>query len=72
MLGEGIGYFLGMHCNRPILTWLFNEKKIGKVDALFEKYGVYAVGLAAFSPLPFKLFTISASVARMNILSSIF
>lgn len=71
VLGAVIGYFLGMHGGRPVLIWLFDEKKIGKVDALFQKHGVYAVGLAAFSPIPFKLFTISAGVARMNIISFI-
>jgi membrane protein YqaA with SNARE-associated domain len=69
VIGAVIGYFIGVHGGRPILIWLFDEKKISKVDRLFEKYGVYAVGLAAFSPLPFKLFTISAGVARMNIIT---
>lgn len=65
--GAIIGYKIGEKGGRPVLVWLFDEKKISKVDRLFEKYGVYAVGLAAFSPLPFKIFTISAGVARMRI-----
>ncbi|RLI92095.1 MAG: DedA family protein [Candidatus Altiarchaeales archaeon] len=68
VIGAVIGYFIGIKGGRPVLIWLFDEKKIKRVDRLFEKYGVYAVGLAAFSPLPFKIFTISAGVARMNIL----
>ncbi|HDH41140.1 MAG TPA: DedA family protein [Candidatus Altiarchaeales archaeon] len=69
VIGAVIGYFIGIKGGRPVLIWLFDEKKIKRVDKLFEKYGVYAVGLAAFSPLPFKIFTISAGVARMNIIS---
>ena len=71
VIGAVIGYFMGIKGGRPVLIWLFDEKKIKRVDKLFEKYGVYAVGLAAFSPLPFKVFTISAGVARMNIISFI-
>jgi membrane protein YqaA with SNARE-associated domain len=71
VIGAVIGYSLGIRGGRPVLIWLFDEKKIGRVDSLFEKYGVYAVGLAAFSPLPFKIFTISAGVARMDIVSFI-
>ncbi len=68
VLGAVVGYFLGMKGGRPVLIWLFDEKKIKKVDVLFEKYGVYAVGIAALTPLPFKLFTVSAGVAKMNIM----
>ncbi len=71
VIGAVIGYFLGMKGGRPALIWLFDEKKINKVDRLFEKYGVYAIGIAAFTPLPFKIFTISAGVARMNIVAFI-
>ena len=71
VLGAVVGYMLGLKGGRPALIWLFDEEKIGKVDRLFEKYGVYAVGMAAFSPLPFKVFTISAGVARMNLIAFI-
>jgi membrane protein YqaA with SNARE-associated domain len=68
VLGAVVGYKLGEKGGRPALVWLFDEKKIARVDQLFGKYGVYAVGIAAFSPLPFKIFTISAGVARMSII----
>jgi len=71
VLGAIIGYMVGLRGGRPALVWLFDEEKIKKVDKLFEKYGVYAVGIAAFSPLPFKVFTISAGVARMNMIAFI-
>jgi len=69
VIGALVGYFIGIKGGRPALIWLFDEKRIKRVDKLFEKYGVFAVGLAAFSPLPFKIFTISAGVARMNVIS---
>ncbi len=71
IIGAVIGYFIGARGGRPVIVWMFDEKKVKKIDNLFMKYGVFAVGLAAFSPLPFKVFTISAGVARMNIISFI-
>ena len=68
ILGAIIGYGMGVKGGRPVLIWIFDKEKIHRVDKMFEKYGVYAVGLAAFSPLPFKIFTISAGVARMSII----
>ena len=68
VLGAIVGYFIGLMGGRPILIWLFDDRKIKTVDRMFDKYGVYAVGAAALTPLPFKVFTISAGAARMNII----
>lgn len=68
ILGAVIGYYIGLKGGRPVLVWIFDQKKIEKVDGMFDRYGVYAVGAAALTPLPFKIFTISAGVARMNII----
>ncbi len=68
VFGAVVGYYLGMLGGRPFLVWLFDEGKVRKVDRSFERYGVYAVGVGALTPLPFKLFTISAGVGRMEII----
>jgi len=68
VLGAVVGYYLGMMGGRPFLVWLFDEGKVKKVDRSFEKYGIYAVGVAALTPLPFKLFTVSAGVGRMELI----
>ncbi|OYT26985.1 MAG: hypothetical protein B6U97_02660 [Candidatus Altiarchaeales archaeon ex4484_96] len=68
VLGAVVGYYVGARGGRPVLVWLFNEKKVERVDRYFDKYGVYAVGVAALTPLPFKIFTISAGVARMKLI----
>jgi membrane protein YqaA with SNARE-associated domain len=33
----------------------------------FDRYGVWAVFVAGFSPIPYKIFTISAGVATLNL-----
>ena len=67
VLGAIVGYGIGYKGGRPILEKLFSKDKIKKTESLFEKYGLFAVGTAAFTPLPFKIFTISAGIARMNL-----
>lgn len=68
VIGAVVGYYLGKKGGRPALVWLFDKKKLKKVDYFFDKYGVWAVGIAALTPIPFKIFTISAGVSRMRII----
>ena len=36
------------------------------MDKYFEKWGVWAVLVAGFTPIPYKIFTISSGAFRMN------
>ena len=63
ILGYGIGY-LGEHY---ILEKLFSKKKIEKVHRLFNKYEAWAIFIAGFTPVPYKVFTIAAGVFYVNI-----
>ena len=67
VIGATIGYFLGKKGGRSLLLNLFDKEKVLVVDKMFEKYGVFAVGIAALTPIPFKLFTIAAGVANMRL-----
>lgn len=59
-LGGIFGHFLGRKFGKPLLKKLFKEDKIEKVENYFKKYGGWAVGVAGFTPIPYKIFTISA------------
>ncbi|SKA86075.1 undecaprenyl-diphosphatase [Caloramator quimbayensis] len=59
-LGGIFGHFLGRKFGKPLLKKLFKEDKIEKVENYFNKYGGWAVGIAGFTPIPYKIFTISA------------
>lgn len=60
LVGGMFGYFLGWLGGRPLLHRLFKEEKISLVKAAFEKYEVWAIGIAGFTPIPYKIFTVSA------------
>jgi len=64
--GAVVGHALGMRLGRPILTRMFSETKIAYVDRLFERYGTWAILIAAFTPVPYKVFAIAAGVWRMD------
>lgn len=64
-LGYGIGYFGG----RPAFNFFFRKGGKDKFDAaakLYEKYGSAAVFFSAFTPVPYKVFTIASGILNMN------
>ena len=68
VVGGSFGFFLGRMGGRPILRRFFAEEKIAAIDKLYEKYGVAAVGIAGFTPLPYIAFTLSAGAFRLDFL----
>lgn len=69
VIGGMCGYALGVQAGRPLLLKLFKRRHIEKVTAMFSKYGGWAVFIAAFTPVPYKVFTISAGIGKVNFLS---
>lgn len=64
--GAALGYYIGKLGGRPIVNRLFKEDKIRTAEGLYQRYDVWAVTAAAFTPIPFKVFTITAGVADLN------
>ena len=67
VLGAFLGYYIGMKGGRPVLNKLAGKKKTEKVQRYFDRYGNWAIGIAGFTPIPYKIFTIAAGVFRHNI-----
>lgn len=70
-LGAVFGYYLGKKGGRRVLKKLVCDKTIDKVDDAFKKHGVFAVGVAAFSPIPFKVFAIAAGVFELDLMKTV-
>lgn len=75
IIGGAIGYGLGLGfmdtVGQPILDLYGLHDKYNTVQALYQKYDALAVGAAAFTPLPYKLFTITAGAFKVNFLTFI-
>lgn len=72
VLGALFGYFLGARAGRTILRRLTSEATIAKAEELFQRWGGWAVGIAAFTPIPFKVFTIAGGLFRVDPASFVF
>lgn len=66
VLGGMLGYFIGLKGGRPLLRRWFKGPKTKLVESYYQKYDVWAVGIAGFTPLPYKVFTISAGVFQLD------
>ncbi len=65
--GGAFGYLLGLKGGRPVLHRLFSAEKIALAQGYYAKYDVWAVFVGAFTPLPYKLFSISAGVFGLDL-----
>ncbi len=64
--GAALGYFIGKRGGRPIVERLFKPDKVLLAQRLYQRYDVWAITVAAFTPIPFKVFTITAGVAELD------
>lgn len=63
--GAAVAYLLGKKLGRPVAERLFKDK-LSAADEWFLRYGAWAVFAAAFTPIPFKIFTWGGGIARME------
>ena len=62
-LWNAIGDFVMAH-----FGWVgFTEENFDKVADLYNQYGFMAITVAAFTPLPYKIFTIAAGVFKIGL-----
>lgn len=71
VLGGILGYFIGVWAYEwleSILTTGGYADKFEQAKSLFSTWGVWAILVAGFSPIPYKLFTITAGLLSMAFL----
>jgi undecaprenyl-diphosphatase len=66
VLGGMFGYLIGYGGEKIIVDRIISSKKIERVHRLFDKYGAFAVFIAGFTPIPYKIFTIGAGLFYIN------
>lgn len=68
LFGYVIGYALWSTFEPYLLNRVFSRENFEIVTAKYNEYGFAAVFIAAFTPIPYKVFTIAAGVAKLNVL----
>ena len=59
--GGVVGHWLGGRFGRPLLR-RFHADTVARVEAMFLRYGFWAIVIAGLTPIPYKVFTVSAGV----------
>ena len=72
VIGGVAGYFLGFWMFepwiQPLITEFGYQARFDKAVEWFNEWGVWVVFIAGFSPIPYKLFTVSAGFLQMAFL----
>lgn len=70
VLGGMFGYFLGLKLWQAIspffFKYVFSQDLFLKVKTLYNQYDFWAVFIAGFTPIPYKVFTIAGGVCQIN------
>jgi membrane protein YqaA with SNARE-associated domain len=65
-LGYGLGFWFMDGIGMSIVDWYGLTERYDLVQQYFKEYDVWIVGTAGFTPIPYKLFTITAGFVQSN------
>jgi len=72
VLGGLLGYFIGYQfmstAGMPILEFYGLTSKFDEIQTIYNQYDAWAIAIAGFTPIPYKVFTISAGAFKINLL----
>ncbi len=60
VLGGALGYGIGWYGGRPVLKKFMGQDRMDLVHQYFQRYEAWAILIAGFTPIPYKIFTIGA------------
>lgn len=65
-LGYLIGYGFMTGVGQKIVDLYGFADKVAYIESLYQRYDAWAVGIAGFTPIPYKVFTISAGMFKID------
>lgn len=66
VLGALLGYLIGLKGGRPVAVKMIGEARIKRAEDYFNRFGAWVVGIAAFTPIPYKVFTIASGTLKLK------
>lgn len=67
VLGGLVGYWIGKRWGRSLFDRFGGDKHIKRIEALTTRYGTIGIFIAAFSPIPYKVFGWAAGMGEMEL-----
>lgn len=64
--GYAIGYFLYEGLGQPILAFYGAVEQFAEFRDLYNEWGAWIVGMAGFTPFPYKVITIASGVTQLD------
>jgi len=69
VLGGAVGYYLGAYLYAPVvqpfIEMMSYQDKLLTAELWFREWGVMVIFIASFTPIPFKVFTVTAGIMSM-------
>ncbi|MBI2442184.1 MAG: DedA family protein [Lentisphaerae bacterium] len=65
--GYGIGYFFWEAVGEPIINFYHAQAAFAKVQGYYQRDAFFYVFLAAFTPIPYKVFTIAGGICQIRL-----
>ena len=65
--GAVVGYTIGLRGGRPLLLRFASGPRLEQVERLYRRYDMWAIFMAAFTPIPYKVFALSAGVFDLTL-----
>ena len=66
IIGYVIGYFGYEAIGKPIVDFYHGQEVMVKIEMQYDRYGFWGVLIAAITPIPYKIFTISSGFFRFD------
>lgn len=70
VLGGCLGYLIGYEfmaaVGQKIVDFYGLTDKVAYIQSLYQQYDAWAVGIAGFTPIPYKVFTIAAGMFKID------
>jgi membrane protein YqaA with SNARE-associated domain len=64
--GAMAGYGLGLWGGRPLVMRVLKEPRMRMVEDFYNRYDVWAIAIAGFTPIPYKVFAVSGGAFKIN------
>lgn len=65
--GAVVGFTLGLKGGRPLLQRFAKGPTIRQIESIYHRYDFWAIVVAGFLPLPYKLFALSSGVFGLDL-----